>query len=111
MNATCGRRVRGWVCSGYHATRYVADQFSAGAQLLEIGRLKAAEAKAIAAQHPQGPAALAGPMEQVRKHLRNLRLGVGHASPDYQWWHGQPALDGDLIWLRHAVSRVQRKSP
>ena len=39
--------------------------------------------------------------------LRNLRLGAGHQSPDYQWWHGQPALDGDLIRIRNAVSRAR----
>ncbi len=110
MNATRGRHVREWVCSGCHAPRYVSDQFIAGLQLLEIGRLKAVEAAAIAARHPQGPAALAEPMERVKKHLRNLRLGAGHQSPDYQWWHGQPALDGDLIRLRDSVARAQRKS-
>ena len=104
MDAARGRHVREWVCSGCHAPRYVADQFAAGEQLLEIGRLKAAEAAAIAIRHPRGPAALAEPMEQVGRHLRNLRLGAGHQSPDYQWWHGQPALDGDLIRIRDAVA-------
>jgi hypothetical protein len=37
-----------------------------------------------------------------------VRLGAGHQSPDYQWWHGQPALDGDLIRLRAAVAQAER---
>ena len=110
MDAVRGRHVRDWVCSGCHAPRYVADQFTAGAELLEIGRLKAEEAAGIAALHPEGAEALPELLNQVRKHLRNLRLGAGHQSPDYQWWHGQPALDGDLIRLRDAVAQAQRRS-
>lgn len=110
MDAARGRHVREWVCSGCHAPRYVADQFAAGAELLEIGRLKAEEAAGVAALHPEGAEALSELLKRVRKHLRNLRLGAGHQSPDYQWWHGQPALDGDLIRLRDAVAQAQRRS-
>lgn len=110
MDATRGRHVREWVCSGCHAPRYVADQFAVGRELLEIGELKAEEAADIAARHPKGPEALALPLERVREHMRNLRLGAGHQSPDYQWWHGQPALDGDLIRLREAVAQARRKA-
>ncbi|MCP4701145.1 MAG: hypothetical protein GY862_30465 [Gammaproteobacteria bacterium] len=110
MDAARGRHVREWICGGCHAPRYVADQFAAGTQLLEIGRLKAEEAASIAARHPQGPKALAETLELVQKHLRHLRLGAGHHSPDYQWWHGQPALDGDLIRLRDAVARALRRN-
>jgi hypothetical protein len=34
---------------------------------------------------------------------------VGHQSPDYQWWHGQPALDGDLIRIRDAMDEARRR--
>jgi len=43
-------------------------------------------------------------------HLKNLYLGIGHQSPDYQWWHGQPALDGDLLRIKGAVGELYRKS-
>lgn len=110
MDAARGRHVREWVCSGCHAPRYVADQFAAGAELLEIGRRKAEEAAAIAALHPEGAERLSELLQQVREHLANLRLGAGHQSPDYQWWYGQPALDGDLIRLRDAVAQARRRS-
>jgi hypothetical protein len=29
-------------------------------------------------------------------------------SPDYQWWHGQPALDGDLLRIKGAVGELYR---
>jgi len=41
-------------------------------------------------------------------HLKNVYLGVGHQSPDYQWWHGQPALDGDLLRIKGALGELHR---
>ena len=41
-------------------------------------------------------------------HLKNVYLGVGHQSPDYQWWHGQPALDGDLLRIKGTVGELHR---
>lgn len=110
MDGARGPAVREWVCGACHAPRLVADQFAAGAELLAIGQLKAEEAAAIAARHPDGPAGVAEDLLRVQRHLRNLRLGAGHQSPDYQWWHGQPALDGDLIRLRGEVARVRREA-
>ena len=110
MDVTRGRHLREWICTGCHAPRYVTDQFAAGLALLEIGRLKVKEATDIAARHPKGLTALAELLEQVQMHLRNLRLGAGHQSPDYQWWHGQAALDGDLIRLRDLVAQTLRRS-
>ncbi len=109
MDGARGRHLREWVCGGCHAPRYVADQFAAGAELLAIGELKAREAGELVDRHPDGSAAVAGLLEGLEEHMRNLRLGAGHQSPDYQWWHGQPALDGDLIRLRDAVMRAQRQ--
>lgn len=39
-------------------------------------------------------------------HLKNVCLGVGHQSPDYQWWHGQPALD--MPRIKGAVGELHR---
>lgn len=108
MDRARGPAVHEWVCSGCHAPRFVADQFKAGEELLYIGRLKVGEAEAIARRHPRGPGAVVDLLQDVQHHLRNLQLGAGHQSPDYQWWHGQPALDGDLIRLREAVEHERR---
>lgn len=106
MDAARGAEVREWVCGGCHAPRYVREQLDAGARLQEVADLKAEEAEHIAAQHPMGGNVSADLLVSARKHARNVRLGAGHQSPDYQWWHGQPALDGDLIRLRDAVARA-----
>jgi hypothetical protein len=47
-------------------------------------------------------------MKKMRQHLKNVYLGVGHQSPDYQWWHGQPALDGDLLRIKDAIFELYR---
>jgi hypothetical protein len=108
MDAARGPEVREWVCGGCHAPRYVREQLDAGKRLAAIADLKVAEAEQIAARHPAGADAVADLLASTRQHLRNVRLGAGHQSPDYQWWHGQPALDGDLIRLRDAVARASR---
>lgn len=110
MAASRGPSSREWICSGCHAPRFVADQLAAGRGLMEIGDLKRQEALAIAARHPGGPQAVQALLEPLQRHLANLRLGWGHQSPDYQWWHGQPALDGDLIRLRDAVEMARRRA-
>jgi hypothetical protein len=45
----------------------------------------------------------------MQSHARNVRLGVGHQSPDYQWWHGQPALDGDLLRIKGLIAEHERR--
>jgi len=45
----------------------------------------------------------------MREHGRHVRIGVGHQSPDYQWWHGHPALDGDLLRIKGMVSDIERR--
>ncbi|MFZ1575915.1 MAG: multiheme c-type cytochrome [Chromatiaceae bacterium] len=109
MDVTRSPPVRPWVCGACHAPRYVREQLEAGERLADIARLKVAEAQGIATRHPAGTDALAGLLESAAQHLRNVRLGAGHQSPDYQWWHGQPALDGDLIRLRGAVAQALRE--
>jgi hypothetical protein len=109
MDPGRGPAVREWVCSACHAPRYVREQLTAGDRLVDIARLKLAEAQGVAILHPAGAAAVADLSESAERHLRNVRLGAGHQSPDYQWWHGQPALDGDLIRLRGAVAQALRE--
>ena len=70
--------------------------------------LNPAQMDEIAARHPASADAVADRLASTRQHLGNVRLGAGHQSPDYQWWHGQAALDGDLIRLRDAVARASR---
>ncbi|MCK5263266.1 MAG: hypothetical protein KAJ92_06240, partial [Gammaproteobacteria bacterium] len=43
---------------------------------------------------------------KMQQHLINVSLGAGHQSPDYQWWHGQPALDGDLLRIKGFISEL-----
>jgi len=109
MDPGRGPAVCEWVCSACHAPRYVREQLAAGDRLADIARLKRVEAQSVAARHPDGVASLADLLEAADRHLRNVRLGAGHQSPDYQWWHGQPALDGDLIRLRGAVAQALRE--
>jgi len=110
MGTATDAAVRGWICGGCHAPRYVREQIEAGERLAEIARLKLQEAREIATRCPQvGGAAVRGPLDSAAHHLRNVRLGAGHQSPDYQWWHGQAALDGDLIRLRDAVALAWRE--
>jgi len=47
-------------------------------------------------------------MKKMRQHLRNVYLGAAHQSPDYQWWHGQPALDGDLLRIKSLIGELLR---
>ena len=42
------------------------------------------------------------------KNLRDLRLGLAHQSPDYQWWLGQAALDGSLLRIKGALGEARR---
>jgi hypothetical protein len=50
-------------------------------------------------------------LSQMQAHVTNVRLGVAHQSPDYQWWHGHPALDGDLLRIKGELSHLRRISP
>jgi hypothetical protein len=100
-------------CGHCHSPRYIATLRENGARMIEVGNMKQREALALLtrarAEFP--PASLAG-MEahyaHLQKHLRNLRLGVAHQSPDYQWWHGHPALDGDLLRIKGAYDELTR---
>ncbi len=101
-------------CADCHSPRFIETLFAAGRRMLGIADLKLAEA--TAAVEAAG-AAGADPEPEIgrmletmrRQTLRNLRLGIGHQSPDYQWWYGHAALDGDLLRIKSALSRNARK--
>jgi Seven times multi-haem cytochrome CxxCH len=102
------------VCQDCHAPRYITRLFDNGERMLAIGRMKVREAAAALAQAGSryGEAELAAAHDRFEKmqslHLKNVYLGVGHQSPDYQWWHGQPALDGDLLRIKGTVGELRR---
>ncbi len=104
---TAARAAMQGVCGGCHAPRYIAEQLGVGDRMLDIARMKLREARDLATAHP-GNAAIAAQMNAMHRHGRNVRLGAGHQSPDYQWWHGQPALDGDLLRIKAIVSDIGR---
>jgi hypothetical protein len=105
MRQTCGR------C---HSPRYVETLRANGQRMLEVGRMKQREALALLARaRTQFQAKDLAVMEEhyrhLQAHLRNVRLGVAHQSPDHQWWHGHPALDGDLLRIKGAYDDVLRR--
>jgi len=104
------------VCYDCHAPRYVARLNEGGARMLDIARMKQREAQALieAARDGHADTELAAAMRllaRMQRHVTNVRLGTGHQSPDYQWWHGQAALDGDLLRIKGELSRLQRVRP
>jgi hypothetical protein len=101
-------------CGGCHAPRYVAEQLAAAQRSLALGAMKLKEARAAAdaARGDLAPEVLA-PVEALLARmrdegLRDLRLGLGHQSPDYQWWLGQAALDGSLLRVKGALGEARR---
>lgn len=88
-----------WVCSGCHSPRFARAHLDNGKRQLEIASLKLKEGRDLtnAAGNPQELAPL---LAKLQQHWQHVLLGQGHQSPDYQWWHGQPAMDGDLIYLK-----------
>ena len=103
------------VCLSCHSPRYVRRFLETGERMVEIGRMKWREAEALVrAAEERFPSAALVPvrkrLDAMRAHLRNVRLGVGHQSPDYQWWHGHPALDGDLLRIKGLIGRLRREA-
>ncbi|MBT7023479.1 MAG: hypothetical protein HN968_07140 [Gammaproteobacteria bacterium] len=110
MTPERGPEVRQWVCVGCHSPRYIREQFANGKRQLEIADLKLAEGDALMATADTLTGDLCSSLKQRQTdHRKNVLYGVGHQSPDYQWWHGQPALDGDLIRIRDAMDEVRRR--
>ena len=100
---------------GCHSQRYVRALIESGDRLMDIGRMKQREAETLLEQAQNLDSSDAAAKElgvlrlKMEKHLHNVSLGVGHQSPDYQWWHGQPALDGDLIRIKANYTRLRRE--
>ncbi len=101
------------VCQECHSPRYITQLFSNGEAMLEIARKKVREANALIEQAEKtfSETELAPAKkhrQKMQQHLKNVHLGVAHQSPDYQWWHGQPALDGDLLRIKDSISELYR---
>jgi len=103
------------VCQDCHSSRYITRLFDNGERMLDIARMKVSEAAGVLeqAEGDFSGAELAAAREHFTRmqalHLKNVYLGIGHQSPDYQWWHGQPALDGDLLRIKGAVGERYRQ--
>ncbi|MEO5337849.1 MAG: cytochrome c3 family protein [Magnetospirillum sp. WYHS-4] len=95
-----GRADKEAVCLDCHSPRFVATVAESAKRSLEIGHLKLEEGRAVGGD----PAAL-------EKSFSALSFGLAHHSPDFQWWYGHAALDGDLIRLKAAVTRQRRFRP
>ncbi len=101
------------VCQDCHSSRYISRLFSNGEAMLEIARKKVREASEII-RHAEKEFTdtdllqIRQMMKNMEHHLKNVYLGVAHQSPDYQWWHGQPALDGDLLRIKGGVGELRR---
>lgn len=102
------------VCQDCHSPRYITDLFSNGEAMLEIARKKSREASSLIAQAgniftDEELVPAKKQFKKMQQHLVNVYLGVGHQSPDYQWWHGQPALDGDLLRIKDSIGQLYRQ--
>ncbi|MBF0421439.1 MAG: hypothetical protein HQL73_00420 [Magnetococcales bacterium] len=102
------------LCQDCHSRRLVEDWFRIGTEGLAIAAMKVREGEAVLREIVRRDpfAALHGHVirQRMDRHLTNIRLGVGHQSPDGQWWRGQAALDGDLLRLKSLLSEVMIRS-
>lgn len=104
-----------WVCQQCHAPRYIHELESNGRKMLELGEMKLREAaevvemarKEFSADQLTRIDELYDAMKS--KTMNALRAGISHQSPDYQWWHGQPALDGKLLRIKGELNRLRRE--
>lgn len=112
-NAKSQQQMR-WVCQHCHGPRLVQMLESNGMRMYELGEMKLREAGvlvSIAQEEFPGQASvrITTFFEAMKNEtLRALSLGIGHQSPDYQWWHGQPALDGKLLRIKGELTRLRR---
>lgn len=102
-------------CLDCHGIRYINRLNDNAVDMIEIARMKVRESRQLVADYANEQQAaadteLTGLIKQAEKHLRNVYLGAFHQSPDYQWWHGQPALDGDLLRIKGAISNRQQNT-
>jgi len=115
------------VCSNCHAPRYIRRLFENGERMLLIASKKLNEARTLVdkmspssylenqkqstpnADHLMDTELIKKQFHKMEKHYNNVYLGIAHQSPDYQWWHGQPALDGDLLKKKAMISDLKRE--
>jgi hypothetical protein len=102
------------VCFNCHSLRYIKRLFENGERMLAIAQKKVNEGQQLldqlVSQYPDKKLTpIRKQFKRMRKHYHNVYLGIAHQSPDYQWWHGQPALDGDLINIKSLISDFQRR--
>ncbi len=101
-------------CRACHSPRYTTEQNAAAQRGLAIGEMKRREAEAlVAAARKESSGEDLAHIEKLfatlrDKNLRELRLGLAHQSPDYQWWLGQAALDGSLLRIKGALGEARR---
>ncbi len=100
-------------CQDCHAPRYIMRLFDNGERMLEIGRKKVREARSLIERvsvkfSDDELAPARAQLLKMQQHLKNVYLGVAHQSPDYQWWHGHPALDGDLLRIKGFIGELYR---
>jgi hypothetical protein len=102
-------------CGDCHSPRFVDTLHEADDDAIGIGRLKVQEA-ADAVDHARARLSREQGEELDRMvgvmrdgPLRYLWHGLVHHSPDYQWWYGQAALDGDLLRVKAKLSRFLRE--
>lgn len=100
-------------CRACHSPRYTTEQRAAAQRGLDIGAMKQREAAALlvtARLETSGTelAHIEMLYARLEGNLRDLRLGLAHQSPDYQWWLGQAALDGSLLRIKGALGEARR---
>lgn len=101
-------------CGACHSPRYVVEQLAAAQRGLAIGEMKRREAEGLVElARKEVSAAELVEIEKLfatlrDKNLRELRMGLAHQSPDYQWWLGQAALDGGLLRIKGALGEARR---
>ena len=106
MKPESGRELTQSICGGCHSARYIRELMANGERQLSIADLKVKEGMDLIQSVDAEPLnSLSILSKELYLHRRNVLLGVGHQSPDYQWWHGQPALDGDLIRIRDVIAK------
>ena len=103
------------VCQDCHSPRYISRLLDNGESMLEMARKKVREANSLIKQaetefSEEQLLSIRQQRLKMEQHLINVSLGAGHQSPDYQWWHGQPALDGDLLRIKGFISELRKRS-
>ncbi|MBE9515478.1 MAG: hypothetical protein IME93_00725 [Proteobacteria bacterium] len=101
------------VCRDCHSPRYINRLRENGNRMINVAQMKFNEASKLISTAKQSytKKQLQPALDQLNtmnKHLNNVYLGAVHQSPDYQWWHGQPALDGDLLKIKGVLGDLER---